>query len=359
MAKQKKGSLKATRAHHVIGAALLWTAVYTCLAAYWTVSGKGFPFGLENDPNASISFLKDVTVRSAAPVLLAIGCAALAVGALMLRKRRIHAVLSGTLIVFAVILSIVLLVGIPDYRALVAVGYAPIFLLGLPFGWPDARFSAVIPWPVLNQMLCIVGGGLWGWVSLLYARRRRNACMHCGRSAKKARGWTSPASAKVWGTWAVAIAFVIPTFYAVTRWSWALGIPLGIPDDFLREGQEAGMWYAGAALATLAFGGALLTIGLVRPWGEVFPRWTLFLKGKRVPLAAAIVPASFVAILVTGAGLMFVRLILDGSFPYLSEGWGTVLPELFWPVWGLALGAAALAYYYRRRGVCRYCGRGS
>src|SRR5829696_6889547 len=28
-----------------------------------------------------------------------------------------------------------------------------------------------------------------------------------------------------------------------------------------------------------------------------------------------------------------------------------------WPLWGVALGAATLAYYYRRRGRCSHCGR--
>jgi hypothetical protein len=33
-------------------------------------------------------------------------------------------------------------------------------------------------------------------------------------------------------------------------------------------------------------------------------------------------------------------------------------PELLWPVWGVALGAATLAYYYRRRNKCKHCERG-
>ena len=57
----------------------------------------------------------------------------------------------------------------------------------------------------------------------------------------------------------------------------------------------------------------LLTLGLVQRWGEVFPRWIPFLAGKRVPPALAIVPASLVSILVTTAGLMFVRLTLLGA----------------------------------------------
>jgi hypothetical protein len=94
----------------------------------------------------------------------------------------------------------------------------------------------------------------------------------------------------------------IPLFYAVTRWAWALGLPLGISEEFLREGQEVGLWWAGAALATLAAGGAVLTLGLVQRWGKVFPRWLPFVGGRRVPVPLAVVPASLVSVLVPDQG---------------------------------------------------------
>jgi hypothetical protein len=34
------------------------------------------------------------------------------------------------------------------------------------------------------------------------------------------------------------------------------------------------------------------------------------------------------------------------------------VPEMTWPLWGLALGLATLAYHYRHRGPCGICGRG-
>jgi hypothetical protein len=181
--------------------------------------------------------------------------------------------------------------------------------------------------------------------------------------ARVAAGMT-PGSAARWGRWATYFAVIIPILYAVTRWAWALGFPLGISEKFLREGQEVGLWWAGAALATLAVGGAILTLGLVQRWGEVFPRWVPFLGGQRVPIPLAVVPASLVAVLVTTAGLMFVRLTVTGRLGAIlgegvltTENWAALAPELLWPLWGAALGAATLAYYYRRRGKCDYCGR--
>lgn len=87
--------------------------------------------------------------------------------------------------------------------------------------------------------------------------------------------------------------------------------------------------------------------------------------GRPVPLFLATVPAALVAILVTTAGLMFVRMVTRSNSAAivpsleinLGENWAAIAPELLWPMWGVALGAAALAYYFRRRGQCPRCGR--
>ena len=95
-------------------------------------------------------------------------------------------------------------------------------------------------------------------------------------------------------------------------------------------------------------GGALLTLGLVRPWGETFPRWIPILGGRRVPPRLAIIPAALVSVLVTSAGLMFIRFVLTGALAEVFEfgedlGWIALAPELLWPLWGAALAAATLA----------------
>lgn len=74
------------------------------------------------------------------------------------------------------------------------------------------------------------------------------------------------------------------------------------------------------------------------------------LSGKRFPEPMAIVPASLVSVMVTSAGLQVVR-----GFP--ADGWATTAPGPLWPVWGVALAAATLAYDYRRRGSSAHCGR--
>jgi hypothetical protein len=69
----------------------------------------------------------------------------------------------------------------------------------------------------------------------------------------------------------------------------------------------------------------------------------------------AVAPASLVAVMVTSASL---GLVTSGDFISLvGTGGLAVAPMLLWPLWGVALGAATLAYYLRRRGRCPRCGR--
>ena len=323
-----------------------WSLVYGVLGLAWALGFAGFPFGRDYDPAAELTWFAEATPETGGPVVAAIGMVG-AVVALALTTAKTRRIPRAMLLAFASGMAAVLLFVVPDYRVLVAVAYAPIFLVGAPFGWPPASYRDVIPWPVVNQVVCITGGLLWAGTAVAYGLRRD------ARRANGGAGWMSPAAAASWGRWAVAVAVIVPCLYAVTRWAWALGIPLGISEEFLREGQAEGVWWAGAALGAVAVGGAMLTLGLIQPWGEVFPRWVPFLSGRSVPPALAIVPASLVAVIVTEAGLMFVRLALTGHWAGEGENWATLAPQLLWPVWGVSLALATLAYYLRRRGQSR------
>ncbi|WP_344007917.1 hypothetical protein, partial [Isoptericola halotolerans] len=154
------------------------------------------------------------------------------------------------------------------------------------------------------------------------------------------------------------VAAAVPAFYGLTRIAWALGIPLG----FSREEVESmrGVDLLGpVGLGSFALLGAVLTLGLYQRWGDVFPRWTLGLAGERVPVGLAVVPATVVAVAVLPAGVSMIAIGLsEGLFGLDAETWAAVGPAFLWPLWSLALGAATYAYWLRRRGTCRTCGRG-
>lgn len=151
---------------------------------------------------------------------------------------------------------------------------------------------------------------------------------------------------------AVAVAMICPLFYALTRTAWYLGWPLGLSEGFLQQIQP--IVRNGLVLALGGVGGALLTFGLTRPWGRRFPRWIPRLGGRRVPVGLARNSALTVALLVAAAGCYFIRALVTGSVisiapPGAHEHWGAWLPEMLWPLWGLALAIAAIAYAEQRR----------
>jgi hypothetical protein len=332
------------------GLAAGWALAYGLLALYWTTGGGGFPFGA-GDPDPGIekglSILGGIRQSVAAPVIAAVALGAAVVAALLAgrsSKGRAGTALESVAWTVAVTLGVI----VPDYRPLVAMGHVPVLLAGKPFGWPEGvSIGSQLPWPVLNQGILMAGGALFALAALTHRRARRNACTDCGRVGLE----KDPAR---WGRIAVWVAAGVPVVYAATRFAWALGIPLGFSSAQLRDmaAEMPGIWWGGAALGAMGLAGSVLTFGLIRPWGERFPRWIPVLRGRRVPVALAVVPAVAVAMAVTSAGLMFGRVLYLDPDPGKLAMMG---PGLLWPLWGAALAAAAVAYRIRRRGDCARC----
>ncbi|MEV0157525.1 hypothetical protein AB0H57_27890 [Micromonospora sp. NPDC050686] len=335
--------------------AAAWLAGWGLLALVGTLTGAGYPFGANDPYGDGANLLRSVPVPAGPPVfagLLLLGAivALVASGSTPLRGP-LRALVLGYGWTLAAFLAVV----VPDVRVLMMLGYAPMLLLGAPFGWPPVDYSTLFTWALFARGAALVGGVLLAGALLVWRRRTASACLACGRGDAAGR-WTEPAAAARWGRWAAWTAALIPLVYAATRFAWLAGIPLGIGTDFLAEMRETGLVWAGAGLGAFATVGAVLTLGLVRPWGERFPRWLPGLAGRRVPVAVAVVPAGLVALSVTGAALALLTL---PEFWRLTEDFSAAeAPMLLWPLWGPALGAAALAYHLRRRGGCQHCGRG-
>jgi hypothetical protein len=350
-------------------AAVAWSLVYAALGVCWVVSGRGFPYSPETASGLTEPLIGRFGPGVAWIAVVMAGIPAAALGAAMLRGARSRA-LRPLLIAAGALLAGVLLLLMTALNLLVKLGYTPYAVLGLFTGakFGQIYLKSLTQWATIHQLLCLIGGFLWLAATVCYARRSRGACLYCGRR-DGAEGWQGPSQAARWGRIAVYVAMVAPLFYAFTRYAWALGFPLGMSEEFLRRGQEKGIWTAGLFLATFGLVGAGLMLGLVQRWGEVFPRWMIGLAGRRVPMALAVVPASLVSVLLIVGGIgiwsgldrMVAALAAAGAkgTGLAGETIFQVGPTLLFPVWGAALAVAALGYYYRRRGPCSMCGRGA
>lgn len=134
----------------------------------------------------------------------------------------------------------------------------------------------------------------------------------------------------------------------------AVGVPVGVSDQV--RSQRYGFPGWGTAyvfgLTAVLVGLGLLTLGLVRRWGEVVPRWVPLVGGRPVPPMAAVVPA--------GAGAVALTLLWGAVMANLEGIWAdygldgaerTVVLACYAPLlaWGPLLAAVTVSYHRRRR----------
>ena len=158
--------------------------------------------------------------------------------------------------------------------------------------------------------------------------------------------------------WVRAAAYAVPLCVlpsALWRlWALAAGLPPGC-----RQLMKAWEPSYVIGLSVVSFGAALLTIGLVRPWGEVVPGWVPVLGGRTVPVRAAVAAAGVGATVIFG---VYVYALLNPVLhlreptvmpgcPSPLEGPGTwVAVATYAPLlaWGPLLVVVTVAYYRRR-----------
>ncbi|MEI7055725.1 hypothetical protein WBG06_07895 [Nocardioides sp. CCNWLW239] len=237
-----------------------------------------------------------------------------------------------------VALGLVVAVVVSDVRALMFLGYLPQVLLATVDVGPGA---GQLEWALFVDSGVALAHAVGGLAMVV------TGVSLLGRAEPGGRlDWSRWAR---WGRPAVAVAVVVPVLYAVTRIAWALDVPLGISREMLDELGE-GRW-AGFGLGAFAVVGAVLTWGLIARWGEVFWRWVPRIGGRPVPLAMALVPGILVASAATSAGLSFWRMAIADDLwtvPGATSDWAAWAPEMLWPLWGVALAVACLAYLGRR-----------
>jgi hypothetical protein len=319
--------------------AAAWAALYGVLALVWTLTGDGYPFG-PNDDQSMGTLLRLLPVDLGAPLFAAV---LLPAAVLMLaiagdQAVRPRGIPRAALLAYGWLVAVALLIVVPDMEVLALAGYAPMLIIGAPFGWPDVDYAQVFDWSLLNKGLAVLGGVLIAFTVLGWQRRTASSAALAAAAARWAR----------WGRWATYVAAAIPVMYALTRFAWVAGIALGLSEESLRDLRDSDGVWAGAGLGAFAVVGAVLTLGLIQRWGEVFPRWMVGLAGRRVPVLLAVVPATFVTIAVAAAG---VSAVSTPRFLDLARDLNAAaLPLMLWPLWAVALGTATFAYYLRRRG---------
>ncbi|MFB4317541.1 hypothetical protein [Actinomadura sp. 21ATH] len=157
----------------------------------------------------------------------------------------------------------------------------------------------------------------------------------------------------------------------VPRWAWiaACAVPLTVLPSglwrlavaFTADGMPFGERIYLVFLTLLSELVAFTAIGMVATWGERFPRWVPRLRGRRVPVRAAVVPAALGAAVLTvlwtsafvthHAGITIRGEPTPANFPTNAGGWEAAVFYLsYLPLllWGPLLAAVTIAYHRRR-----------
>ncbi|MFI0977912.1 hypothetical protein ACH4SP_13040 [Streptomyces sp. NPDC021093] len=141
------------------------------------------------------------------------------------------------------------------------------------------------------------------------------------------------------GLWRVAIAL-----------GWDSGFRDGVLDPEFFPGVES-FYLVGLSLFAEAL--ALLTLGLVRRWGEMLPEWVPWLGGRRIPAVAAAAAgglgAAAVTVVTWSMAFSWDAEMSTQGAP--SGGKAVVMTACYAPLllWGPLLAVVTVAYWRRRR----------
>ncbi len=228
-----------------------------------------------------------------------------------------------------------------------------------------------------NRALAAVGVVLL--IATARSYRSAGTCPRCGamHTSSSVRSGPEPAPAPRRVRVLAYVGAVAFLPYAAMKTTWALGGTFaGVSGARMLVISErngaSGVWltleHLGIdATVLLAALGVFLILGLVRPWGRVFPRWTPALRGRRVPRwlpltpaligAATLAPYGAVGVVYAALATAGVVTVSRGDFPTPGDA---LLVTWFglgaFAVYGIALSAVAWSYLRRTRPVCANTG---
>ena len=210
-------------------------------------------------------------------------------------------------------------------------------------------------WPAFGERLATVAlGALFAASATSWRRRTNGHCPRCGRAhaadvARIEHPAPSTASARVCRfAYAGCFAFVP---YLALHGLHAAGVAHRFDDLYSdRSILPGSRLLVFAFLAVVLVGPAVfLLLGLVRPWGMVFPRWCVWLAGRRVPRFLPLVPTWIVAPTLALYGTGSAIYALAAGYTLIGLGGAA---SLAFGVYGWALAVAAVSYQRRSRPVC-------
>lgn len=354
------------RPGRLVTGAVAWSALAVALGAWWLLDPGAYPLdrSVSGAPSGLVMLVPRVV---AAGTLLVLGVAGVPLARMLgqvTRDSRGRALVLGAGAAYAVVLVVL----VPDVHVLSVLGYlvalsAPVVVVTLLAVGARRNPRNLVPLAVIGAAvlvgvvtghigeptlemlagvrdgfarvglrplvltLLVAGGALFGLLTL--AGVERGVTRARERAARLDR----------WGRVATYVAAAGPLPYAAVRMTWLTPWPLGAPGG--AEAISPGMRVFGLLLGFAAAGGAVLTLGLVSRWGEVFPSWLPGLRGRPVPVMAAVLPAGIVSLALVSSSVSLVVLGATADAPWLVAA----IPA---PVWGPALGLATYAYHRRR-----------
>ena len=155
--------------------------------------------------------------------------------------------------------------------------------------------------------------------------------------------------------WAVVAAHLAP-LVTLPSGLWRFGLVFGASMGVVMDGEPMTVSGWGIAyvigLSVVAEATALLTIGLVRPWGERAPAWMPLIGGRRVPpgpvVAVALLGSLALTYIWVGAALAYAGNELGDGFA--GSGWEALFVAAYAPLlaWGPLVAAVTFDYWRRR-----------
>ncbi|MFF5211203.1 hypothetical protein [Streptosporangium sp. NPDC000396] len=346
-----------TRIDRILGA-LLSLAV-TAVGVLWWTTPDSYPFGARDRVTVSLSHLIEHGV--AGPMMVVAGLVGLA--AVFAPRPVLRAGAVAQVLFFGVVMSDA---GIMSLLGYVMAVLGPVALIGIVvMACVRGRRSGFVGLAALAAVMVagtVTGVASPGMIWLLFGRLAASFSSYSERLAwtladaaacavwvmiavRAFRGgepprWIRPEAVVRWGRFTTIGAALCPLPYAIYRLTWLT--PWPTDTDLTGPHLDPGTRLQGVSIAVGALISAVLTLGLISRWGEVFPRWVPVYHGRPVPVRLPVVAGGLIAgaCCIASPGLA-INAVERGQLGFL----------LLWPypLWGALLAAAVFAYWLRRR----------